>query len=91
MALTALILVGCSDNPRLDNDRRFVGVINGRSLYRLTVDGSIAGTHYVYYFGDANEPQPTSTNFRSGKTSKVVVYIDGNPVSTNQVQLLENK
>lgn len=86
--LPLLLLTACDDAP-MANELTPVGstngnnIVNGKQLYRIKVEGNNGTeTHYVYFFKE-DGPQPVSINHPSGKTRRVVVYIDDKPVSTN--------
>jgi hypothetical protein len=84
-----LLLVGCEpEPPRVVETLLLQDIqVNGKSLSRIQVDSGFGNHHYIYYFHDPVAEQPITVNYRQGKTSVVVVLVDGKPVSTNQIKM----
>ena len=82
--LLGLIFLTSCGPPAIDSETdESVGTINGKELRRVYIAGDGRG-HFVYYF-PSDPKQPVSNNYRSGKTSSVIVFVDGIPVSTNVI------
>lgn len=64
------------------NNPEKIGVLNGRSLYRVKIVNHNTSSHYVYYFDGTNDNVMTINRTESqGKSTvnKVEVLIDGKP------------
>lgn len=89
LLLGLVLLTGCGPLVVEPDTDKPVGTVDGKELHCVRVSGG-GCVHYIYYFPSAPK-QPISNNYRSGKTSAVVVFIDNKPVSTNIVILEDPK
>lgn len=89
LLLGLVLLAGCGPAVVDPNSDKLIGTVDGKELRRVQITGE-GNVHYVYYF-PSDHKQPISNNFRSGKTSSVVVFIDNKPVSTNIIILEDAK
>lgn len=80
VVMTMFLLVGCegsseiqSENAKNLQNPELIGTNNaGLPLYRVAIYKANFGYHYIYYFG-TNDTTTISVNYRSGKTSQVIV------------------
>ncbi len=86
--LGLVLLTGCGPVEVDQTTDILVGTINGKPLRRVEVS-SQGSIHFIYYF-PTDSTQPVSNNYRAGKVSHVVVFIDGKAISTNTI-ILEDR
>jgi len=98
LILTTLLITGCNDisspevvtrnQAELDKLGKKVGVLpDGRELRMITIDpGNNTGYHYVYIVDKV-----VSDNYSSGKSRRVVITIDGNRASIEDLKKLEDE
>ncbi len=85
-----MLFAGCRERISVNpGNTRLITQVDGKSLYRLTVDRGMNDTHFVYFF-KGDDSQPVTTNYKVGKNGHaVVVSIDGVPVYTNNLKKLQ--
>lgn len=88
-----LTVAGCDRGiSREETDTSFnnpipIGIINGKTLYRVSVCYRNCSPHYIYFFKDSGD---VSINYdvKQGKYTRheVVIFLNGKAVSTNYLE-----
>lgn len=92
LSLVAILMVaGCGEDVSVNPaSTKLITVVDGKQLYRLTINRGIThDTHFVYFF-KSDVAQPITTNYKVGKNGHaVIISIDGVPMSTNILERLQ--